>query len=185
MGRSFGGADVNDSLSRKRPRAHRAPRYQALSEYPVSDFPDVHNVYLGQKSWRVLDMPRELAHELKLWKLKCPPSHQALVLTNIAGGFIHRKNAGNIFDAIVARAEIRRLTFHKLSHTFASLLLSKGKDITEVSRLLGAFGLRDHAQDLHSLRATDNDHHAGSGLEYSRKVKSGELPMSDKVVSPS
>ena len=50
---------------------------------------------------------------------------------------IHRKNAGNIFDAIVGRAEIRRLTFHKLRHTFALLLLSKGKDITEVSRLLG------------------------------------------------
>ena len=91
----------------------------------------------SKKSRRVLDMPRELAHELKLWKLKCPPSHQGLVLTNIGGGFIHRKNAGNIFDSIVARAEIRRLTFHKLRHTFASLLLSKGKDITEVSRLLG------------------------------------------------
>lgn len=100
----------------------------------------------SKKSRRTLDMPRELAHELKLWKLKCPPSEHDLVFTTIAGGFIHRKNAGQIFDRIIDRANenkpeqeriIKRLTFHKLRHTFASLLLSKGKDITEVSRLLG------------------------------------------------
>jgi integrase len=91
----------------------------------------------SKKSRRVLDMPQELAHQLKLWKLRCPPSEDDLVFTTAIGGFIHRKNAGNIFDDIVQRAEVRRLTFHKLRHTFASLLLSKGKDIAEVSRLLG------------------------------------------------
>jgi integrase len=91
----------------------------------------------SKKSRRTLDMPRELTHELKLWKLKCPPSENDLVFTTAIGGFIHRKNAGQIFDTVVKRAEVRRLTFHKLRHTFASLLLSKGKDITEVSRLLG------------------------------------------------
>jgi integrase len=90
-------------------------------------------------------MPAELAHELKVWKLRCPPSESDLVFTTAIGGFIHRKNAGNIFDSIIERAnknkqerdKVRRLTFHKLRHTFASLLLSKGKDIAEVSRLLG------------------------------------------------
>ena len=69
--------------------------------------------------------------------MRCPPSEHDLVFTTAIGGFIHRKNAGNIFDGIVQRADVRRLTFHKLRHTFASLLLSKGKDIAEVSRLLG------------------------------------------------
>ena len=78
----------------------------------------------SKKSRRTLDMPRELAHELKLWKLRCPPSAHDLVFTTLAGGFIRRKNSGNIFDGIVQRAEVRRLTFHKLRHTFASLLLS-------------------------------------------------------------
>jgi integrase len=91
----------------------------------------------SQKSRRYLPLSKELAHELKLWKLKCPPSQYDLVFCTAIGGFIHRKNAGNIFDTIVERAEVRRLTFHKLRHTFASLLLSKGKDIAEVSRLLG------------------------------------------------
>ena len=76
----------------------------------------------SKKSRRTLDMPRELAHELKLWKLKCPPSEHDLVFTTIAGGFIHRKNAGQIFDQIIERAnkerqqqdKVKRLTFHKL-----------------------------------------------------------------------
>jgi integrase len=99
----------------------------------------------SKKSRRTLDIPRELVHELKLWKLKCPPSEHDLVFTTMAGGFIHRKNAGQLFDQIINRANenreeqdrVKRLTFHKLRHTFASLLLAKGKDITEVSRLLG------------------------------------------------
>jgi integrase len=37
----------------------------------------------------------------------------------------------------VERAKVKRLTFHKLRHTFASLLFAGGKDVTEVSRLLG------------------------------------------------
>ena len=99
----------------------------------------------SKKSRRVLDMPRELAHELKLWKLRCPPSQHDLVFATAIGGFIHRKNAGNIFDRIVQKAnenreeqdKVPRRTFHALRHGFASLLLSKGKDIAEVSRLLG------------------------------------------------
>lgn len=99
----------------------------------------------SKKSRRTLDIPRELAHELKLWKLKCPPSEHGLVFTTFAGGFIHRKNAGEMFDQVIDGAnkdkreedKVKRLTFHKLRHTFASLLLSKGKDIPEVSRLLG------------------------------------------------
>jgi integrase len=99
----------------------------------------------SKKSRRTLDMPRELTHELKLWKLRCPPSEHDLVFTTLASGFIHRKNAGKVFDRIIEQANenrekqdhVKRLTFHKLRHTFASLLLSKGKDIAEVSRLLG------------------------------------------------
>ncbi len=53
-------------------------------------------------------MSRELAHELKLWKLRCPPSEDDLVFTTIAGGFIHRKNAGQVFDRIIEQANENR-----------------------------------------------------------------------------
>jgi integrase len=45
----------------------------------------------SKKSRRVLDMPRELTHELKLWKLKCPPSKHDLVLPSRACRFLQRK----------------------------------------------------------------------------------------------
>jgi len=66
---------------------------------------------LRQRKWRgtesaevkeepeTLDTPRELAHELKLWKLRCPPSDHDLAFTTLGGGFIHRKNAGQVFES--------------------------------------------------------------------------------------
>jgi integrase len=39
-----------------------------------------------KSSRRVLDMPAELAHELKVWKLRCPPSESDLVFTTAIGG---------------------------------------------------------------------------------------------------
>ena len=42
-----------------------------------------------------------------------------------------------IIDRAIAAAEVKRLTLHKLRHTFASLLLSRGVAIPKVSSLLG------------------------------------------------
>jgi integrase len=88
-------------------------------------------------SRRVLDLPQELAKELKVWKLACPPSEQDLVFATMEGKPLHRKFAAQILDAAITAAEVKRLTLHKLRHTFASLLLSRGVPITKVSRLLG------------------------------------------------
>lgn len=91
----------------------------------------------SKSSRRTLDLPQELAHEFKLWKLKCPRSEQELVFATIEGKPLHRKAAMNIMDAAITVAEIKRLTLHKLRHTFASLLLSRGVAITKVTALLG------------------------------------------------
>ena len=91
----------------------------------------------SKSSRRVLDLPQELAHELRFWKLKCPPSEQDFVFATIEGKPLHRKSASQIFDAAITAAEVKRLTLHKLRHTFASLLLSRNVPITKVSRLLG------------------------------------------------
>jgi integrase len=42
-----------------------------------------------------------------------------------------------IMDTAIKAAEVKRLTLHKLRHTFASLLLSRGVAIPKVSTLLG------------------------------------------------
>jgi integrase len=86
---------------------------------------------------RTLNLPQELAHELKVWKLKCPPSEHDLVFATVEGKPLHRKGAAHILDQAIAAAEIKRLTLHKLRHTFASLLLARGVPIPKVSKLLG------------------------------------------------
>ena len=47
----------------------------------------------SKSSRRSLNLPQELAHELNLWKLKCPPSEQDLVFATIEGKRLHRKAA--------------------------------------------------------------------------------------------
>lgn len=91
----------------------------------------------SKSSRRTLDLPQELAHELKLWKLKCPCSEQNLVFATIEGKPLHRKSAMQIIDTAIGAAKVKRLTLHKLRHTFASLLLSRGVAIPKVSGLLG------------------------------------------------
>ena len=91
----------------------------------------------SKSSRRSLDLPQELAHELKLWKLKCPRSEHDLVFATIEGKPLHRKAAMQIMDSAIEVAEVKRLTLHKLRHTFASLLLSRGVAIPKVSNLLG------------------------------------------------
>ena len=91
----------------------------------------------SKKSRRTLDLPQELARELKVWKLKCPPSQSNLVFATLEGKPLHRKGASQILDAAIAAAEVKRLTLHKLRHTVASLLLARGVPIPKVSRLLG------------------------------------------------
>jgi integrase len=91
----------------------------------------------SKRSRRTLDLPQELAHELKVWKLKCPPSEADLVFATIEGKPLHRKAASQILDAAITAAEVKRLTLHKLRHTFASLLLARGVVIPKVTKLLG------------------------------------------------
>jgi integrase len=91
----------------------------------------------SKKSRRMLDLPQELAHELRFWKLKCPPSESGLVFATLEGKPLHRKAAGKILDAAITAAEVKRLTLHKLRHTFASLLIARSVPIPKVSNLLG------------------------------------------------
>jgi len=45
----------------------------------------------SKSSRRTLDLPQELVHELKVWKLKCPPSIDGLVFATMEGKRLHRK----------------------------------------------------------------------------------------------
>jgi integrase len=89
-------------------------------------------------SKRVIPLPPELIHELRVWKLKCPKSGLDLVFAREDGLPYHRNAASKALDQAISKAGItKRLTPHGLRHTFASLLLADGIAVPEVSALLG------------------------------------------------
>jgi integrase len=71
-----------------------------------------------KSSRRVIAIPQELIHELKVWKLKCPPSERDLVLPRSDGKPMCRRVVSDILDRVIAKAKIeRRLTPHQLTPT--------------------------------------------------------------------
>jgi integrase len=91
----------------------------------------------SKKSRRSIPAPRELVHDLRLWKLKCPQTLHQLVMATVEQRPLQRSAAQDMLDAACEKADVTRRTLHRLRHTFASLLLSNGKPLIEVSRLLG------------------------------------------------
>ena len=72
------------------------------------------------------------------WKLICPRGGHDLVFPNLAGNPISHANwLQRMFYPALRRAGLRKIRFHDLRHTFASLLVSGGADVIRVSRMLG------------------------------------------------
>lgn len=113
------------------------------TEKDKADFPGYGNTGRAlldpksKRSKRAVDAPRELVHDLKLWKLKCPVIPQQIVMATVEGVPLQRSAAQDMLDAACERAEVPRRTLHRLRHTFGSLLIKNGVDIPTVSRLLG------------------------------------------------
>lgn len=87
---------------------------------------------------REIPISVELVQALKRWKLSCPISRWDLVFPKSDGSPHDRKTVlrSGLYPAI-RKAEVKKLDMHALRHTFASLLLSQGTPITEVSSYLG------------------------------------------------
>jgi len=83
-------------------------------------------------------MPGELVTELKTWKLACPISKWDLVFPKDDRRPHDRKTIlrSGLYPAI-RRVEVKKLDMQALRHTYASILLSQGAPITEVSAYLG------------------------------------------------
>jgi integrase len=91
-----------------------------------------------RNSTRRIDLPEFLVNELKAWKLRCPKSELDLVFPNEVGRPLSHSNLlSRGFYPALRRAGLRRVRFHDLRHSYASMMLASGADVVRVSRLLG------------------------------------------------
>jgi len=81
----------------------------------------------------------ELGAQLRRWRLASPFSRDDdLVFRATSGRTIgHRNLTARGLEKAAKRAEIGRVNFHALRHTFASILIAQGHDPVFVSRQLG------------------------------------------------
>ncbi|NIS70547.1 MAG: tyrosine-type recombinase/integrase [Proteobacteria bacterium] len=92
----------------------------------------------SEKSKRTIDVPQELLHELKKWKLACPKGELDLVFPNGKGYPINASNwLRQVWHPARRRAGIRHLTPHSLRHFSGSFLLEQGEGMGFVQDFLG------------------------------------------------
>ena len=91
-----------------------------------------------QAGRREIPIPKELIDYLRDWKAKCPKSRHDLVFPSPLGEPLHRSNIlrSGLYPAI-EQAGVNEITMHGLRHSYAAMLITLKKPITEVSRYLG------------------------------------------------
>jgi integrase len=87
---------------------------------------------------RKIDLGPVMMKELKEWKLACPPNDLDLIFPNEAGQPINHSNlVKRHFEPALAKANIEKIRFHDLRHTYASLLIEQGENIKYIQSQLG------------------------------------------------
>jgi integrase len=102
--------------------------YNNQNWYKPKSKTSARKIYLGPYMMR----------ELKKWRLACPPSELNLVFPNETGGPLNHNNVvSRYFEPALTAAELGKVHFHDLRHTFASLLIEQGENITYIQTQLG------------------------------------------------
>jgi integrase len=141
----------------------------------------------SRNSTRRIDLPEHLVSELRRWKLRCPRSEPDLVFPNESGRPLSHSNllSRGLYPAL-RRAGLRRVRFHDLRHSYASMMLASGADVVRVSRLLG------HASPTVTLNVyahqLPTEHYASvdglAKLVYGHNDVAQAKPETDSVVVP-
>ena len=89
-------------------------------------------------SKRKIDLGATILQQLKKWKLACPPSKLDLIFPSDAGTPINKNNMiQRHFEPALRRAGLRRIRFHDLRHTYASLLIDQGEHPKYIQSQMG------------------------------------------------
>lgn len=89
-------------------------------------------------SIRKIDLLPQLASELRHWKTTCPKNDFNLVFPSPEGKMsIHENVIKRYFNPALKKAEVRRVSFHSLRHTNASIRIEAGQNIKYIQLQLG------------------------------------------------
>jgi integrase len=92
----------------------------------------------SKASNRKIDLGPTVMKQLKKWKLACPPNEHDLVFPNESGNPLdHGHVLRKFFWPALNKAELPRIRFHDLRHTYASLLIQQGENIKYIQKQLG------------------------------------------------
>ena len=126
--------DLENGLVHVRRNVQRLP--EGLVFGPPKSAKSRRTISLPTTSIRILraHRARQVAEQLRLgsgW------SDSGLAFTSGVGTVIEPRNLSRLFDALIATAGVRRIRFHDLRHTCASLLLAQGVPPRVVMDVLG------------------------------------------------
>jgi integrase len=89
-------------------------------------------------SIRKLDIPDNLIQEFKRWKLACPISEHDLVFPSPEGKLSQHDNVvKRYFNPSLREAGLRRVSFHSLRHSNASMRIQAGQNIKYIQSQMG------------------------------------------------
>jgi integrase len=87
---------------------------------------------------RRIDLSPMVVTELKRWKLACPPTEGDLVFPNEEGKPLNYSNMmQRHYQPALAAAELPRIRFHDLRHSYASLMIHQKENIKYIQTQLG------------------------------------------------
>ena len=92
----------------------------------------------SKTSNRKIDIGPAMVTRLKRWKLACPKTELELVFPNQSGNPLnHGYMLRHYFWPALEAAELPKIRFHDLRHTYASLLIEQGENVKYIQNQLG------------------------------------------------
>lgn len=92
----------------------------------------------SKNSVRKIDLPDNLVHELRKWKLACPISKHDLMFPSREGQITCHDNViKRHYNPALRKAGLRHVSFHSLRHTNASLRIRAEQNIKYMSMQMG------------------------------------------------